>query len=479
MFSKHFVIVTLVLTLGLVSFVSYRVDAAWPEPRPLVKEFVASSSSDAMASIDLEDPNGILTLRQALSLALRRSPKLLAFAWEIRTKEAQILQAGLLPNPELGIEVENFGGSGALQSLDGAESTLQLSQLIELGGKRSKRKRISKLEWELAGWEYELRRLEVFTEITKAFIDVLAAQERLALIEELVSIAERIFNTVLERVKAGKVSPVEETKASVILATSRIKLDRAKRGLEVTRKRLAATWGSTSPIFEKVDGRLEDVRPIPTAEQLVSRISQNPNIVRWFTEMEQRKAAVELENAGRISNLTLSGGVKRFSETNDNAFVLGVSIPLPIFNRNQGGILEAQHRLAKADEERKASEVHLLTALSETYQALSSAFSEAIALKNDVLPGAQSAFETASEGFRQGKFSYLDVLDTQRTLFETRGQYIKTLTAYHRAVADVEQLIGERLDTVNNIPEKKSGIDSGHIHRNSDSHAIKSEKRPN
>ena len=162
---------------------------------------------------------------------------------------------------------------------------------------------------------------------------------------------------------------------------------------------------------------------------------------------------MKLEEARRIPDLTLSGGFRRFSETNDNAFVLGVSIPLPLFDRNQGGALEARYRLAKAEEEHKASEVRVRTALAEAYRALSIAFAEATALKNDVLPGAQSAFDATNEGYRQGKFGYLDVLDAQRTLFKTRDQYIETLTAYHRAVADVEQLIGERLDAVNNTPQ--------------------------
>lgn len=476
MFSKYYAIITFVLTLSLVICVSYRVDAGWPEPRPLVKEFLPSGATELS---DLEDLDGMITLRHALSLALLRNPKLLAFEWEIRIKEAQTLQTGLLPNPEFDIEVESFAGNGASKGFDGAELTFQLSQLIELGEKRSKRKRISTLEWELAGWDYEFKRLEVFTEVTKAFIDVLAAQERLALTEELISISERVFSSVVERVRAGKVSPVEEKKASVILATNRIKLEQAKRGLRVARKLLAATWGSTSPNFEKVSGRLHVVKPIPTAEHLVHRISQNPNIVRWITEIEQRKAAVELEHAERISNLTLSAGVQSFNETNDNAFVLGVSMPLPIFNRNQGGILEAQHRLAKAGEGRKASEVQILTALAKKYQELSGAFSEVTALKNDVLPGAQSAFDAANEGFRQGKFSYLDVLDAQRILFEARGQYIETLTAYHKAVADVEQLIGERIDIVSSIFENKSAVESVFNHMSSDVSVVEPKKRPN
>jgi cobalt-zinc-cadmium efflux system outer membrane protein len=150
--------------------------------------------------------------------------------------------------------------------------------------------------------------------------------------------------------------------------------------------------------------------------------------------------------------VTANGGVRRLSETRDTALIMQLSIPLPVFDRNQGAILEARYQLARAGEERRAAEVRVLTDLAATYAELSSAFTEATALQNEVLPGAQSAFEAFSEGYRQGKFGFLDVLDAQRTLFEARGRYIEALTAYHRAVTEMERLIGEPLEAVTGPP---------------------------
>ena len=127
---------------------------------------------------------------------------------------------------------------------------------------------------------------------------------------------------------------------------------------------------------------------------------------------------------------------------------MSVSLPLPVFDRNQGGFLEARYRLAKAGEEQRDAEVQARAALAEAYAALAGAFTEATRLKNEVLPGAQSAFDAVSEGYRQGKFGFLDVLDAQRTLFEARGQYIEALVAYHKAVAEAERLLGAPLADV-------------------------------
>ena len=190
------------------------------------------------------NPSGVLTLQQALALGLMQNPELASFSWETRTAEARTLQAGLLPNPEISAEVENFGGPRELKGFNGSENTLQISQLFELGGKRSKRKNLAELEKDLSEWDFEAKRLDVFTDITKAFWDVLAAQERLSITRDLLQLSEQVYTTVVERVKAGKVAPLEELQAKVSLTTMRIELEQTKRELETARKRLAATWGS-------------------------------------------------------------------------------------------------------------------------------------------------------------------------------------------------------------------------------------------
>ncbi|MGH8069321.1 MAG: TolC family protein, partial [Candidatus Entotheonellia bacterium] len=240
----------LVLVGALSSCATPDIAAVWPEPRPLGRDLqtfippqeptAAAEPGDAIA-----EPTGVLTMRQALTQALLQNPELAAFAWEVRAGEARTLQEGLLPNPEFGVEVENFAGSGELRGFNAAETTIALSQLVELGGKRLRRARVVALERDLAAWDYETKRLDVFAETTKAFVEVLGAQERLALNEDLVRLAEQVLSTAAERVRAGKVPPVEETKAQVALSTARIALERAGRELTAARKRLAASWGST------------------------------------------------------------------------------------------------------------------------------------------------------------------------------------------------------------------------------------------
>ena len=439
------------LVLGLAGCTASLRNQSWPDPRPLGREFPTyrppyRTPSPPSLPPEVEEPTGVITLPQALSLALMRNPELAAFSWEVRAQEAKTLQAGLLANPQLSFDMEDFAGSGAFSGTRRSQATLQLGQLIELGGKRARRVRFASLTGDLAGWDYETKRIAVLTKASRAFIEVLHGQERLRLTQSVVDLAKEVLNTVSERVRAGKVSPIEETRANAALSFARIELERAKRNLEAARKQLATTWGSIEARFEKTEGELDSVPPsIPPLEGLLQRLKHNPELARWAAEISRRQASLEMEKTKRIPDITISAGYRRLQETDDNALVLGLTVPLPLFHRNQGAILEERYRLAKSEVERRAAEVRVMASLNEAYRQFSTSHAEVTALKAEALPAAQSAFDAISDGYRLGRFSYLELLDAQRTLFEGRERFLQALADYHKGGANLEQLIGEPL----------------------------------
>jgi cobalt-zinc-cadmium efflux system outer membrane protein len=424
-----------------------------PQPQSLGQEFSTFQPPEKPVETieipDIVEPNSVITLRDALALALMHNPELKAFSWDVRVSEARKLQAGLWPNPELDVEMENVGGSGELSGFDGAQTTIQLSQLIELGGKIDKRVKVASLEKELSGLDYEAKRQDVFTEVTKAFIEVLTAQQRLALTKELLQLSEELVDTVAKRVDAGKDSPLEKTKAAVAHSNIKIQHRQAEGNLEFARKQLASTWAGQAPRFESAAGELNSLSPLPAIDQLTLLISQNPDMARWSLEVDKGRASLELEKARAISDIRLNGGLKRFSETDDNAFVFGISIPLPISDTNQGGRMEAAYTLSKVREEQRAARSEIQMELVQAYQALSNSHIEATELDKNILQGAKSVFEASRTGYREGKLDYLHVLDAQRTLFEVKTQYINTLGAFHSAKTDVERLIGSPIESIN------------------------------
>jgi cobalt-zinc-cadmium efflux system outer membrane protein len=396
-----------------------------------------------------------MTLPEALSLALMHNPELRAFSWEVRAAGARTLQVGLWPNPEIGINIENVAGTNGISGLDGRATTLQLGQLLELGGKRAKRTTVASLEKEISQWDYEAKRLEVFSAAVKAFVEALAAQERLSLAEDMGRLSGELVETVSQRVEAGKDSPVEKAKAGVVLSNARIRRQQAIKDLEFSYKQLAATWGSTSPRFKKVSGLLS-VAPVPVMEELTALLEWNPSIVRSSLAVDRQKAAMELEKAKAVSDITLSGGVRRFEQTDDGAMVFGFAMPIPLLNRNQGGRLEATYNLARAREEHRAVRTALEMELAAGYQSLSNAYIELDELDANILQSAESLFEASREGYTQGKLDYLELLDAQRTLFDVRAQYIEALRSYHLAKADVERLIRRDISTLPGARETRA-----------------------
>ena len=394
---------------------------------------------------EFQEPEGNLTLQDALSLTMAHNPELSVFSWEVRASKARTLQAGLRPNPEIEGEVENFAGSSTLGGFDEAESTISLSQLFELGDKRKKRLRVAELGQGLAEWDYQAKRLEVISRTSLAFIEVLAGQRRVELQTASLDLAREVLHTVSERADAGKSSSIETIRAQVVVSQGEISLGRARRSLEASRARLVTSWGRNAARFASAIGSFEETTDLPTLELLTARISANPDVFRWEVEIAERRARVELADAEATPDATVSGGARLLQGTDETAFVIGLSIPLPIHDRNQGRRREAAANLSRATEERRVAEIRVHSELIDAYQALLSSSQEVIALREEVLPAARSAYDGIRESYRQGKLTQLDVLDSQRTLFEVRDQYTRALTDYHRARTQVESIVGKPL----------------------------------
>lgn len=419
-----------------------------PEPRPLGRGLPnATATRDDSTPNAFAEPTGELALRDALAAALGSNPGLTGYSFEVRAREAEALQAGLRPNPEIGAGLENFGGSGGVRGLSGSETTIALSQLVELGGKRAKRQNVALYEHNLAEWDYEAARIDVLTETTLAFLEVLAAQEQLALADDLVGVAEEGLTSVSRRVQAGSTSPVEESRARVELETSRISRSMAERALRSAKTQLSSTWGTTIPLFSDAVGNLEDVPEAPPLEALNARIEQTPMLARWAAELDHRRAAVDLARAQSTPDVTIGAGVRYLGEADDAAFVAELSLPLPFFDRNQGGSQAAALRVQRAEEERRASVIRVRTRLTVSHETLLAAGVEIEALRERALPEAEAAFQSAQDAYLRGSMRFTDVLDTKRLLFELKGHYFDALARYHGAVTAIEQLTGAPIDS--------------------------------
>ena len=354
----------------------------------------------------------------------------------MRAIEASVLQAGVRPNPDLAASIEDLRKATRT-------TTIQLNQALELGGKRAARIGAAEQGRDAAYADLAAKRAEIRAVVITAFFDVLTAQERVSLAQSSVELSQRATTVASKRVLAGKVSPVEETKARVAEANVRLELNQAKSELAIARRRLAATWGDSSPRFAQANGQLGTLPALPAASDLAERIVGAPALSRARIEVDRRMALAEVEKTRRTPNVTVSVGVKRAEDLGRNQAIVGVSIPLPLFDRNQGNLLEALRRTDKARDELSATQVRVSSDIAQAYGQFTTSRQAVDALQQEILPGAQSAYDAATKGFEFGKFNFLDVLDAQRTLLQAKSQYLRALSDAHRAAADIERILGD------------------------------------
>jgi len=383
-------------------------------------------------------------LLEALALALKYNPELRASGESVRAARARAKQACLLPNPELELAVEEFDRDG--EGFESAETAVVLGQRIELGGKRQCRKRVAEVEGELAVNDLDCMRLDVSAETMKRFTSVLAAQARLHLARSAVELADKTRNAVGERVNAGKEPPLQKTKSSAELEMVRMSALDAESSLDTARKKLAAMWGAKSARFKRVEGSLDGVPDqLPSLDSLRARIAVSPAFARTETEVRLSDAALAAAKAARVPDVEVSIGYLQYEEDGTDAMALAIGVPLPFFDRNQGNVAAAASDLAKANSGRLAAEVGMFVDLEEIYAELESAYRRVKTLRDKVLPAMEQSYASAYEGYEQGKFDFLDMLDAQRGLLEAREAMVEALAVCHAALADLQRITGATL----------------------------------
>ncbi|MDD2047867.1 TolC family protein [Pseudomonas putida] len=378
----------------------------------------------------------VLTLDSALQTAQANNPELAVARWGIDIAEGERRQAGVLPNPELSWEVED--------TRNGSQTTtVSVSQMFELGGKRGARLGVAGRDAELAGLELERQGNALRAEVIGAFEAAVQAQEGLQLAEQSLRLSERALQVVQGRVKAGSASPVEATRAQVQLSEVRLELGRAEQALTVAYQQLAAATGAPMAEFSRVESVGNQEPGVPSRTQLLERLEQTPDMRLARTQIDQTDAALNLARTQRIPDLTVSVGSQYDEAERERVNVVGLSLPIPLFDRNQGNILAAARRADQARDQRNGAELRLRSEVIQALAQWSTAAQEVQDFDRAILPSAQQAVDAATRGFERGKFAFLDVLDAQRTLVAARLQYLQAQAQRSEARVRLERIFGD------------------------------------
>lgn len=380
-----------------------------------------------------------ISIEQALDIALSNNPELAAAEREIGIAEGARKQAGVIPNPELSWSVEDTRSDSRITSV-------QVTQPIELGGKRGARIGVSEREQDAAAIEFERRKNALRADVIQAFYSALNAQEGLVLANKSLELANRGVQVAEGRVKAGQVSPVEIARAQVQRSEAKLDFNRAMTSSRLAYKRLALVTGSQSVMFDHVAGSPDSLPTIPNKPDLLNRISQTVEVRLANKRVERDDSAIDLEKAQRIPNIDVSVGSQYDAGLRERVNLVGLSIPLPLFDRNQGNILSASRRADQARDNRNATELRLYSEAQQAFEQWDNARNEIDSIRDDLLPVAQRTVESAVRGFEMGKFAFIDVLDAQRTLVSMRVKYLTTLDEAVSAWVVLERIYGVQLE---------------------------------
>ena len=410
----------------------------------------AALAQEAPAALQSAPAAAALTIDEAVARALESAPLIRAREEGLRAADGAYRQAGARPNPELLLEAENFGGSGAFDGVGAGEFTYSLAQQIERGGKRRARRAFAGAERDIAGLNVERTRLDIVLAAQAAFIDAVAAETAVELARARAASAGEISRDVGRRVDAARDPKGASDSAAAAAAAARSDLARATRERDLARQQLALLAGLETPAVSLVapwfaappagvgDGRVDS--------------DYSPDLAALKSAEERAEAAVALERAAAKQDPTVSLGVRNLRETRDTAAVLSVSMPLAFFNRNTGAIARAEAERRQAAFESEAGALALSRELVRARGVLDAAIAEAAALRRDVIPRAESALAGARAGYARGAFTYLDVFNARDALFDFRAREVEALRRAHLAKAEFERLTA-RLSEPNSTME--------------------------
>ena len=384
---------------------------------------------------------GPLTLPQALRQAANANPRIAAADRTIAMSDGRREQANALPNPVVGFEVDNFA-SGQSGVVGGVETTLQLSQLIELGGKRDARVQAALGDYDSARLEREATRLELLSETTIAFVEALSAQRRIQILDRQVAALEKLVPLMQRRVEAGASSPAEVTRTQAAVGMVRLERERARTALAVARRDLATLMSMDKPDFAAVSGDFGRIsRPAPL-DGAIKAIDDNPQLMRWTAVRARRDAELLQARLKAVPDVTASVGWRYYGQTGDNALRLGASVPIPVLDRNRGGIREAQEAAQKTEAEKAINRLTLIAVVGKAHDSANGALQQVDLLRRTILPAARATLATIEAGHGQGRFTLLEILDAYRTVADAELMEHDALANFHTSVATIEGLIG-------------------------------------
>lgn len=387
-----------------------------------------------------------LTLQIAVRKTLTQHPQLRVFDWRTKALEGKRQAADLAPAYELGIEAENVLGTGDFAVVDSAEITLAVSSVIELGDKRQARTAYVDSHFAYLDAEKKVAALDLIGEVTQSFITAMSLQEKLDLAKEATALAQSTFDQVQIQATRGVTPEAEALRAKAALARARLKQANIAARYESSKMLLASYWGAKTLSFNALKGDLYTFSDVPAFEVLLQRVNATPAITLYASEQRVRDAEMKLAVSQSKSDVRWQVGIKRFEATEDNAFTLGVSVPLFADKRNQGNVQSALATKNQVKDEKRAALLTLRARLFSAYTTRQQQYQAYKQLKQDVIPLLKESLILTQQAYEKGAYGYVDWVIAQQELLNGRMALVDAATSVLLNQALIEQLTAQPLE---------------------------------
>ncbi len=396
-----------------------------------------------IGSVSLSHSAEPLTLAAAVDRTLRSNPDLAALPVRQREQNARIELAGLRPPLAFDAQIENMLGSGGYRDLDGAETSLSLSQVIELGDQRRKRLAAARGTMDALELAQTVAQLDAVAETTRRYIELASEEQQQILAMEWLAASQRKTNDVERRVKAARDPEVELVRARIDLSRAELGVRVAADRVRIAQRKLAAMWGAMEPDFERIEANLFDLPNIESLQQRTEKIASSADFLLFATEIRQREAEVELAKAEARASITVSAGIRRLEATGDQALIAGFSMPLSSARYARPRIAEAQARRDGLELERTAALIKARASLFEVAARLKHAVEEAQTLRDDLIPRMETAVKATEYAWQRGRYGYIELSEAQREQLGLRLALITAATNAHLYRIEIERLTGD------------------------------------
>jgi outer membrane protein TolC len=294
--------------------------------------------------------------------------------------------------------------------------------------------------------EYETLALNIVSKTKRAFYEVLAAKEGLKIVEETLTIARNLETAAKRRLEAGDIPQIEVFKSELEVARSTNDKTNAETEFLNAQKRLFTVMGKPDLQPGEPVGSLYTETPSLDLDKLQMQLLHHyPLLEAMKQNIELANSVVKQVKRDVIPNLDISAGYGRDGEAEEDIARLAVEVPFPIFNRNQGKIAESRALVEKAERDYQTTYNNLLLQLEQTFLTYNSQSKQIKIFIEKILPRAEQTLNLAIEGYKEGEFNYLDVLDAQRTLAQARASYVSTLKGLNVTITELERLICRKI----------------------------------